>query len=100
MSKDKIIKQIPNILTISRIVGSILLAFIAPVLGIGLTTACVAALALTDLFDGFLARKLKATSELGGKLDAISDKVQSYIETYNNFNEPKYCYINNILPFN
>lgn len=75
MSKDKIIKQIPNILTISRIVGSILLAFIAPVLGIGLTTACVAALALTDLFDGFLARKLNASSELGGKLDAISDKL-------------------------
>ena len=75
MSKDKIIKQIPNILTISRIVGSILLAFIAPVLGIGLTTIAVGALALTDLFDGLLARKLNASSELGGKLDAISDKL-------------------------
>lgn len=34
------------------------------------------------------------------RINQISDKVQSYIETYNNFNEPKYCYINNILPFN
>lgn len=72
------LKQLPNILTISRIV-------LLPVL-IGLffvegSTAAWTALwiyifcAVTDFFDGFLARKYGTTSNFGTFLDPISDKI-------------------------
>lgn len=73
--KNKIIKNIPNMITISRISASFLacIMFILgnfPVsLGFYVYAAC------SDAFDGYLARKLNATSELGRKLDAISDKL-------------------------
>ena len=34
------------------------------------------------------------------RLDKISEKVLNKINEYNNFNDSKYCYVNNILPFN
>ncbi len=72
------LKQLPNILTISRIV-------LLPVL-IGLffvegSTAAWTALwiyifcAVTDFFDGYLARKYGTTSNFGTFLDPISDKI-------------------------
>ncbi len=68
-------KFIPNILTCSRI-------FLTPViLTLGLTnhiwTLIILAIivALTDFFDGRLARKYNVVSSLGAKLDAIADKV-------------------------
>lgn len=72
------LRQLPNILTISRIV-------LLPVL-IGLfylpdATAAWAALwiyifcAVTDFFDGYLARKYGTTSGFGTFLDPISDKI-------------------------
>lgn len=73
--KNKIIKNIPNMITISRISASFLacIMFILgnfPVsLGFYVYAAC------SDAVDGYFARKLNATSELGRKLDAISDKL-------------------------
>ena len=73
--KNKIIKNIPNMITISRISASFLacIMFILgnfPVsLGFYVYAAC------SDVVDGYFARKLNATSELGRKLDAISDKL-------------------------
>ncbi len=73
--KNKIIKNIPNMITISRISSSFLacIMFILgnfPVsLGFYVYAAC------SDAVDGYFARKLNATSELGRKLDAISDKL-------------------------
>lgn len=72
------LRQLPNILTISRIV-------LLPVL-IGLffvpgETAAWTALwvyifcAVTDFFDGYLARMLNITSNFGTFLDPISDKI-------------------------
>lgn len=75
MTKEKIIKQIPNIITSTRIIGTIAVLFLAPVLGFGLTALSLACLALTDKLDGVLAKKLDAKSELGAKLDAIADKL-------------------------
>ncbi len=68
-------KIIPNILTCFRLV-------IAPVILIfGLLNQVTIVLILTiigsitDLLDGYLARKWQVTGQLGAKLDAVSDKV-------------------------
>ena len=73
--KDKIIKNIPNALTISRILASIggAGAFVAgnfPVAMVFYTYGAV-----SDFLDGLAAKKLNAFSELGRKLDAVSDKL-------------------------
>jgi CDP-diacylglycerol--glycerol-3-phosphate 3-phosphatidyltransferase len=67
-------KSIPNILSISRIVLSVSLLFLAnkhPYV------FCVVYLVigLTDLFDGKIARRLHVESELGSKLDAWGDSM-------------------------
>lgn len=74
-TKGKRHKQIPNILTTLRLTAPF---FIIPAaimgnipLVIGLTTG----FGLTDLADGFIARKWNLTSELGKDLDAFCDKM-------------------------
>lgn len=74
--KNKIQKQIPNVLTLVRgvvapitiipavIRGNIYFAFIA-----------IALCSLTDTFDGWYARNFDAQSEFGALLDAICDKL-------------------------
>ena len=68
-------KNIPNILTITRIV----LTFIIVILGITNHTYIAIILtiiaALTDLFDGFIARKYHLETIIGAKLDAVADKI-------------------------
>ena len=76
--KNKIKKQIPNIITISRIICTI----------IGFILFCqkkfILALffyiygAISDFLDGYFARKFNAYSKLGKYLDAISDKLYSF----------------------
>lgn len=64
-------KQIPNMITSLRVVGTACLLFMEP-----LSTAffVIYTLAgLSDVVDGWLARKMKLTSELGAKLDSIAD---------------------------
>lgn len=74
--KNRIKRQIPNILTLIRgiiapitiipavIKGNIYFSFIA-----------IAICSLTDSFDGWYARHFDAQSEFGGLLDAICDKL-------------------------
>lgn len=72
------LQQLPNILTISRI---LLLPFLiglffipdawAAWTALGIYTFCAA----TDFFDGYLARKYGGTSKFGTFLDPISDKI-------------------------
>lgn len=73
--KEKIVKKIPNALTILRLLSS----FVAPILFVnGLVWASFGLYGLgviTDCLDGYVARKFNAVSEFGRKLDAISDKV-------------------------
>ena len=73
--KDKIIKNIPNALTLSRIISSIAgaIAFVSG--NIPLAAELYIYGAVSDFFDGLAARKLNAFSELGRKLDAFSDKI-------------------------
>lgn len=66
---------IPNWLSFSRVIGGIAI----PIIIYSNSSPTVLAqagtfIALTDLLDGFSARKLDATSEEGALLDAISDK--------------------------
>ena len=65
------IKNIPNIITSLRIVGTFLLLFTKP-LSLWFYVVYIST-GITDVFDGFIARKLKITSEFGAKLDSIAD---------------------------
>ena len=72
----KIIKKnLPNILTISRIIVTPLIIYL------GINKLYVPLIitflfiALTDYFDGYFARRFNVTSTLGAKLDTIADKI-------------------------
>lgn len=73
--KDKFYRQIPNLLTLSRVFLAIpidILIFKGNLLwGVILSSG----LFITDFLDGKLARKFNCESEFGGLLDAISDKI-------------------------
>lgn len=75
-SKGHWIKKVPNILTRFRILGSFVippLAFIDPKIAIIAATG----IALTDFFDGVIARNFDASSKYGALLDTIADKLLS-----------------------
>ena len=72
-----------NFLTTLRIIFSPLLLFLSP-LSISFDTLYIL-LGLTDILDGFIARKTKTTSKLGSILDSIGDIVfclSSFIAIY------------------
>ncbi len=70
--------NIPNILTLLRIalIPVFVLFFYLPLeQGHLITTAIFALAAITDWFDGYLARKWKETSAFGAFLDPVADKL-------------------------
>lgn len=63
--------NIPNYITALRIAGTACMLFLEP-----LTVAFYVVYTISgisDIVDGYIARKLKITSELGAKLDSIAD---------------------------
>ena len=71
-------KQIPNILTIFRIaiIPILILSFYIPSLAANFVAASLFLLAgITDFFDGYFARSMKAESNFGKCLDPIADKL-------------------------
>jgi len=72
---DEIRKAIPNALTS----GNLLLGCLAIIAALGgkpeQASWMIAAAAILDFFDGFIARALKATSEIGKQLDSLADMV-------------------------
>lgn len=71
----KLKKQLPNIITISRLI-SLVVGFILFIKGnILLSLLFYVYGAISDSIDGYLARRLDAYSKLGQYLDAISDKL-------------------------
>ena len=70
-------KWLPNILTLCRIVAGIflLILFFTTNETTFFQVYLFSAIAVTDLLDGWLARKLKAISKWGQFLDPIADKV-------------------------
>lgn len=72
------LRQLPNILTISRIVllPALIALFFMPGEAAAWTALWVYIFcAVTDFFDGYLARMLNITSNFGTFLDPISDKI-------------------------
>lgn len=62
---------VPNLLTMARIIGSAVLLMVEP-----FTAAFYIIYTLTgitDVLDGYIARKTNTVSELGSRLDSISD---------------------------
>lgn len=66
-------KYIPNIITASRIALSAVLLFTEPFSAIFFVVYLLCG--LSDVLDGFLARRLNAQSKLGAVLDSVSDIV-------------------------
>ena len=75
LRSDKWYRQIPNILTVSRLFAPIIVLILLIFYNI---TSCIIALilfSLTDLLDGVIARKYNLSSTFGALLDTIADKV-------------------------
>ena len=72
---NKIIKYIPNILSIIRIllIPFILISVIYDKFFLAILLIIIAS--ITDFLDGRIARKYNATSDLGAKLDIVADKL-------------------------
>ena len=68
-------KQIPNVLTASRLLSPLAILPAAFTGNVGLTAGLAVGFGLTDLADGAIARKFDLQSELGKDLDAVTDKV-------------------------
>jgi phosphatidylglycerophosphate synthase len=70
-----VLRNLPNVLTISRIIITFIVVYmIFARYDIGATVALFVIGALTDLFDGWLARKYNWKSEFGRKADMIADR--------------------------
>ena len=69
--KKNYIKIIPNLITVLRIIFSITILFIKPLSFIFFIIYIICG--LSDIFDGYFARKNKVTSDLGATLDSIAD---------------------------
>ena len=68
-------KYIPNILTLSRLLVTPLIIYLGLNNHLIILIVVAVFIALTDFFDGYLARKWQVTSDFGAKLDMIADKV-------------------------
>ena len=76
------IKQIPNYLTMFRIASVVVVYlsfYVAAPLGHWLAVVVFALGAITDFFDGYLARKFDAMSDFGRMFDPIADKLMVLI---------------------
>lgn len=68
-------KQIPNLLTGARILAAPYLFWLLAQKEWHAAVWVMLAVSITDVVDGFLARKLGASSRLGEVLDPIADKI-------------------------
>jgi len=69
---------LPNMITLARLasIPVFVAVFYMPFRGAALTAAVIFLVAgLTDMLDGYLARKLKQTSRFGAFLDPVADKL-------------------------
>ena len=81
LMKDRLyLKYLPNIITLFRILLSISLLFM-DLFSVGFVLIYLLC-GLTDAIDGFIARRLKAESLLGARLDTIADIVMFAVILY------------------
>lgn len=73
-------KQLPNAITVVRIVLSFILLFLVrqPLAYVVVYFCC----GLSDIADGFIARKYKAETTLGAKLDSLADFIFTAVNLY------------------
>lgn len=65
------LRMLPNFITSIRILGTFCLLFLKPFSVVFYVIYSISG--LSDLLDGFIARKLKVESEIGARLDSIAD---------------------------
>ena len=65
------VKQLPNLMTMLRIVGTVVMAFLPPLCAAFYIVYTICG--LTDVLDGWFARRFDAGSEFGAKLDSAAD---------------------------
>lgn len=70
-----LISQIPNILTLSRIVAAPLLIMVLRNESYEIALILFLAAGLTDGLDGWIAKRYNCTSQLGARLDPLADKI-------------------------
>ena len=70
-------KAIPNCISVSRIVLSIALLIVEPLSPTFYTIYVICG--LSDMADGYIARKFKLTSKLGTRLDSIADLIMTAV---------------------
>jgi cardiolipin synthase len=68
------VRQIPNLITLVRILAIVPIAVVLMHRRLDITLILFAIAALSDALDGFLARRFGWQSELGAVLDPIADK--------------------------
>lgn len=66
-------KAIPNCISFSRIILSLILIFVKPLSAVFYVIYVICG--LSDIVDGLIARKFGTTSRLGAKLDSIADMI-------------------------
>jgi CDP-diacylglycerol--serine O-phosphatidyltransferase len=71
---NTILKSIPNILTLANLTFGVI-GIIVWQHNIILSATCIFIAMIFDFFDGFVARILKASSEIGKQLDSLADMV-------------------------
>lgn len=74
-SPKTLYKQIPNLLTASRLLSPLIIIPVALTMNVTTTFVVAGLFALTDTFDGFIARKYNLKSKLGAMLDPVTDKL-------------------------
>lgn len=67
------IKHIPNILTLMRITGAVLLLFIKPLSALFFIIYLICG--ASDALDGYIARKTNSTTPFGASLDSVADAI-------------------------
>ena len=74
-NRDNFMQHVPNILTISRVfmIPIFMLCYIFRKQNLGVAVYVLSC--ITDLLDGYLARKFNVTSSFGAFLDPVADKL-------------------------
>lgn len=79
MKNNRNLKIFVNFITLFRLVGSFVLIPVYYIFGLKVVSIFSLFLFLTDLIDGFLARKFKVSTFFGSSMDALSDKTLGVI---------------------
>ena len=75
--KNTFYKQIPNLLTVTRVVGMIPVSILMITGNTLIGVLLLGTILSTDYFDGKIARKYGITSKFGADLDAVCDKIMA-----------------------